>query len=416
MFGVHSGRLNISNRSLTLIPNAVWDMYHTDTKAINIDFNSSGGDAWYETIDLTKFIAADNAIEEISPRIGEEFLGLTVFDVCLFIIYCCLRVGNVPISMGGDCEILSPIHNNKISTLPREFGQLEHITQLNIAHNRLTTMPSPIFQLKALNELHLAGNQIESVDPQIGRLTRIEYLDLSQNHLTGLPEEIGDLLNLKKLKLSKNRLAALPSAEVLARLTKLAEFEAAENQLTVAFRGFGQSFDNVTFPTLHYLDLRQNKITRIDDAPQPKNFDSGNATANSSSLFRPPVLLPKLKELLLARNQLASLGPLLHTCPDLVTLDLQGNKFVEIPDGLLTLRTLNRLDVAGNLLPHLPAELGLLESLSVLTWEGNPIKNAPKVGRSTTELLKSLRDRLAADPGLCKIFNPCALSLENSAM
>lgn len=88
-----------------------------------------------------------------------------------------------------------------------------------------------------MSELQLIGNQIEFLDPNISRLSRIEHLDLSQNHLTTLPDEIGNLSNLRKLKVSKNRLTRLPPAHVLARLTKLAEFEAAENQLTVAFGG-----------------------------------------------------------------------------------------------------------------------------------------------------------------------------------
>lgn len=45
-----------------------------------VDFTSDGA-AWYDAVELTKFVAGDNAITEIDERLGEEFGALTQIDV-----------------------------------------------------------------------------------------------------------------------------------------------------------------------------------------------------------------------------------------------------------------------------------------------------------------------------------------------
>lgn len=54
--------------------------YHVDPNSIVVDFNSDGA-AWYDAVELTKFIAGDNAITVIDERLGEEFGALTHIDV-----------------------------------------------------------------------------------------------------------------------------------------------------------------------------------------------------------------------------------------------------------------------------------------------------------------------------------------------
>jgi len=51
-----------------------------DPNSIVVDFTSSG-DAWYDSVELTKFIAGDNAITEIDPRLADEFGALKLLDV-----------------------------------------------------------------------------------------------------------------------------------------------------------------------------------------------------------------------------------------------------------------------------------------------------------------------------------------------
>lgn len=72
--------MNLSSRELTEVPLEIWNMYHVDPDKVVVDFNSSGN-AWYDAVDLTRFIAADNKITFIDGRI-HEFGALVAVDVC----------------------------------------------------------------------------------------------------------------------------------------------------------------------------------------------------------------------------------------------------------------------------------------------------------------------------------------------
>lgn len=65
------GKLNIAMMDLKEIPAEVYKMY---------DASDDGG-AWYEAIDLEKFIVADNEIEVIGDELLQVFGGVTSIDV-----------------------------------------------------------------------------------------------------------------------------------------------------------------------------------------------------------------------------------------------------------------------------------------------------------------------------------------------
>ncbi|KAG9300017.1 hypothetical protein G9A89_009745 [Geosiphon pyriformis] len=345
-----SGRINLSNRSLTEIPEEVWKMYEVDSTAIDIDFSANNSDLWYQAVDLTRFIAADNQLKTVDKRIV-EFNALVLID----------------------------LHNNQLATLPDEFGELQDLTTLNLSTNQFTELPKCLTSLSSLIDLQLSGNKLSgTLDLSFGNLARLEFLDISSNKLTELPEEIHNLKNLRKLNIKKNKLKEIPGL-ALSGMTKLEELEASENMLENIFSGLNDQ--PVNLPFLKRLDLRQNCLQVLDQ------------TRRNATYFKPTISLPKLKELLISFNHLESLGSLLHTTPELEILAIGDNKFHEIPEGLTSLKKLKRLDLRNNRLRLLSAELGLLESLDVLLWDGNPLRNSPK-GQSTTTLLKSLRDRL----------------------
>lgn len=52
-----------------------------DPNKIVVDF-SANDDAWYDFVELSKFIATDNSITELDERLGQEFTALTLIDVC----------------------------------------------------------------------------------------------------------------------------------------------------------------------------------------------------------------------------------------------------------------------------------------------------------------------------------------------
>ncbi|KAI9233531.1 MAG: hypothetical protein BYD32DRAFT_399092 [Podila humilis] len=352
-----TGIVNISSRDLTEVPHEIWNMYTVDPDKVVIDFNATGT-AWYDAVDLTRLIAADNKITFIGTRI-QEFGALTVVD----------------------------FHGNELTDLPEEIGQLGRLATLNLSSNKFTKLPEVLFTLTTLLELQLANNQLSgTLDPAIGRLNKVESLDLTGNQLTDLPPELVQLKSMRKLKLSKNKLTSLPVA-VLAKMPKLIELEVSDNRMACLFSGLGElSGEGLNLPALVRLDARNTGLQRITD------IDS-----SVDDTLKPAINLPAVKELLLSVNSLNNLENLLLATPQLHFLDIRNNQFTQIPLGVLDLATLRHLDMTSNHMEHIPTELGSMYDLTTFDWAGNPVRNVPRTCTTTDALMKLLRQRQEND-------------------
>ena len=78
------------------------------------------------------------------------------------------------------------------------------VTEVNLRFKRLTTLPKEIGNLKNLKWLDLKGNKLTTIPKEIGNLKNLKSLGLIENELTTLPPEIGNLKNLKDLWLDSN--------------------------------------------------------------------------------------------------------------------------------------------------------------------------------------------------------------------
>ncbi|KAG0348716.1 hypothetical protein BG004_004430 [Podila humilis] len=349
-----TGIMNISSRDLTEVPHEIWNMYTVDPDKVVVDFNATGT-AWYDAVDLTRLIAADNKITFIGPRI-QEFGALTVVD----------------------------FHGNKLTDLPDEIRHLGRLVTLNLSSNKFTQLPEVLFTLTTLVDLQLANNQLSGIlNGAIGCLSKIESLDLSGNHLGELPLELAQLKSMRKLKLSKNKLESVP-VTILASMPKLIELEVGDNNLGCLFQGLGQLSEDggLSLPALVRLDARNAGLQRITD------IDTGVEDA-----LKPAINLPVVKELLLSMNALSHLENLLLTTPHIHFLEIRNNRFTHIPFGVLDLPSLRHLDMTSNHLEHIPAELGSLYDLTNFDWSGNPVRNVPRTCTTTEDLMKLLRQR-----------------------
>lgn len=66
--------------------------------------------------------------------------------------------------------------NNKISSLPLEFGQLNSLRILYLEDNEIDSFPLPLCQLAGLVELRLSGNYISQIPPSISNLHNLQIL------------------------------------------------------------------------------------------------------------------------------------------------------------------------------------------------------------------------------------------------
>ncbi|KAJ1980135.1 hypothetical protein H4R34_002567 [Dimargaris verticillata] len=377
-----SGRLDLANRDLTIIPESVYHLHDFD-HPVNAAARSADGDSaerWWENVDLTHLLLAFNAIKALDHRIA-NLAALRVVD----------------------------LSNNQLAALPLEFSQLTHLTHLNLAGNQLTSLPAGLYHLP-LHELKLGHNQLGEVP--VGDLstwaTTLVTLDLADNSLTVLPETLGQLAQLTTVSLARNRIAYLPQAW-WQHWVNLERLDVSDNCLRCLFSMPSQYATeplqplSITLPRLTELDAHGNGMVSL----------YGRVVARSAA-STPPVLmdltplalaLPSLRELNLAYNGLDQLGPLLRGCRQLLTLDIRNNHLSQLPSGIVQLDQLSRLDISNNDFRQLPPRLGHLESLRVLHYVGNPLRAMLHAPNTSTVLVR-LRNRMtdaqrskdAADP------------------
>ncbi|KAJ3417356.1 Leucine-rich repeat-containing protein 40 [Chytridiales sp. JEL 0842] len=311
-----SGKLNLSNQNLKAIPDELFTRADIQPSGNGVSLDRGDSDFnWWEEVDLSKLIIADNQITGFDPRINE--LGaLTYIDA----------------------------HNNKLSAIPDMQG-LQNLTILQLSSNNISSLPESLFELK-LAELHLSSNQFTVLPESIGQLKSLIVLDLSGNRLSTLPSTTSTLKNLASLNLASNTLQSLPSLANMTSLThlnvshnklttigdlsgclKLQDINASENAIGTIFTGGNMSLN---FPALVRLDLRVNRIS----------------TLTCSVAIQTPVL----KDLLLSSNLLASISGsgIIESSKALDTLDIKDNNFSHIPVEVLDLPLLKKLFVDGN--------------------------------------------------------------------
>ncbi|KAK8022925.1 Leucine-rich repeat-containing protein 40 [Apiospora marii] len=188
-----TGKLNISAMGLKEIPEDVLKMY--DLEAIGTQ-----GGSWAESVDLTRFVAADNELEIIDDSIfpdtdpvdfaededsnGHQFGGLESLD----------------------------LHGNTLISLPVGLRRLQFLTSLNLASNKLANNSLEVIsQITGLRDLKLGNNLLYgAMDPCFSKLENLEILDLHGNEITALPEGIENLTRLRILNLNENAIDSLP--------------------------------------------------------------------------------------------------------------------------------------------------------------------------------------------------------------
>ncbi|KAI9188426.1 hypothetical protein H9P43_002817 [Blastocladiella emersonii ATCC 22665] len=334
------GRLNLAHRGLRgSVPAAVWHMYDPPSDAdVSLDRarRPDASAAWWEAVDLTRLVLADNLLEELDPKIA-QFGALEVLD----------------------------LHNNRLAALPDAIGALERLVNLNAASNKLLAIPPSLASLANLTVLALNDNSIAEFPAAVAAtLTKLTSLDLGHNRLTTLPD-LSACQFLATLRVPHNRLPALPPLP----------------------------------PSLRDLDVSTNLIAALPDAWELPVAERIDLRHNRLAAVTTLAAAPRLKELYLSFNQLTAVDLAPAHPALLATLDLRDNKLAAVPPAILdgkSLPDLRRLDLQNNDIKVANPELGFLPLHSLLL-EGNLIRGLPRDG-GTVALLAWLRDKMPA-PG-----------------
>uniref|UniRef100_A0A8W7K810 Calponin-homology (CH) domain-containing protein n=1 Tax=Anopheles albimanus TaxID=7167 RepID=A0A8W7K810_ANOAL len=120
------------------------------------------------------------------------------------------------------------LRNNQLSVLPREVCTLP-LQVLLVSNNRLTTLPDEFGRMEKLTELDAACNQITHLPGRMGDLRNLRSLNLRSNQLVYLPRDL-TCLELTFLDISSNKIASLPVE--LRLMSSLVDLELSDNPLT----------------------------------------------------------------------------------------------------------------------------------------------------------------------------------------
>ncbi|KAK0616753.1 hypothetical protein B0T14DRAFT_497917 [Immersiella caudata] len=352
-----SGRLNIAAMSLREIPAEVMNMY-------NLESVGKPGGAWAESVDLTRFVAADNELEMISDSVfpdvdpqdftddedsqGNIFAGLETLD----------------------------LHGNMLIALPMGLRRLSLLTSLNLSQNRLANnCLEVISQISSLRDLKLGGNLLYGpLDPCFSKLENLEILDLHGNNIASLATNFGNLTRLRILNISENSFEILPF-EILASMP-LTELNARKNQL----KGTLVPESVETLPVLQNLDVSSNQLSHLCSPTSGKS-----------------VAMPALRQVCLSMNRLQSL-PDISTWVNLLTLAADENNINAIPEGFTGLEPLRSVDFSSNDIRVIPNEVGRMENLAMLRLSGNPLREKKFSTMNTDDLKSILAQRLEPPP------------------
>lgn len=345
------GRLNIAALELTEIPDEVMAMYDLDT-------SEASGSAWYESVDVTRLIAADNRFEALSD---DAFPDRSIEE---------LRNSDDETkgTLFGGLETLD-LHGNLLGALPPGFRQLNYLTILNLSKNKLgNDCLGTISQVKTLHELRLADNNLSGALPNdLGKLDNLRTLDVHNNDISDLPDSLRDLLHLRICNVAGNKLRSVPVESL--RLLPIVELDISRNRLGGTLLPEGEE----GFRSLQILDV------------------CGNALASLTGLDS--MTLQELRTLSVSENRLQAL-PNMSSCTSLTTLAAANNSLASFPDGMAALPNLRNIDFTGNNIKKLDENLAMMDNLSILNIANNPLRERRFLTMNTEDLKREMRNRL----------------------
>lgn len=288
------------------------------------------------------------------------------------------------------------IGDNLIASLTSIFNNSLAIRDLNLDSNKITTLSDDVFRGLNAGRIILAMNEIENIsDNAFSSLeNRLEYIDLELNYLQVFPSALGNLkklkflyipsnqityLNenvfencsntLKALSLAGNQLLEIPQS-ALAKCVKLAHVNLGYNVIGEIrpqdFIGWGDFLDTLLLqnnriirlsngvfnstPYLKELSLSFNRLIEIETDIFTDISLSLRSLEMSFSLYQdefPEDLLKPLKNVVwlsLDNNNLKIISKdALSTLRNLQYINLESNKFIELPVGLFNSSNLHNL-------------------------------------------------------------------------
>ncbi|XP_035683915.1 E3 ubiquitin-protein ligase LRSAM1-like [Branchiostoma floridae] len=103
------------------------------------------------------------------------------------------------------------LHQNRLSSVPDDIGELDTLQVLNLENNKLTSLPESVGRLQALQTLNCRENRLTDVHSAIGNLKSLRTLDLSRNRVSVLPKQLCRIKTLESLLVDVKQMVYPPA-------------------------------------------------------------------------------------------------------------------------------------------------------------------------------------------------------------
>ncbi|BFG19885.1 hypothetical protein CerSpe_061590 [Prunus speciosa] len=151
--------------------------------------------------------------------------------------------GEISSSLGNLTSIvdLDLSYNQVAGNIPNSLGNLCKLTTLDMSWNNLNGSVSEIFESFSgcssgqIESLSLSWNNLSGhLTDKLDHFEKLRLLDLAYNSISGpLPPSFGNLSCLEEVRIGDNNLTGVVSQLHFTNLTRLVEFEASGNSLTL---------------------------------------------------------------------------------------------------------------------------------------------------------------------------------------
>jgi Leucine-rich repeat (LRR) protein len=287
------------------------------------------------------------------------------------------------------------LHNNAITSIPNNIGELLFLKMLNLNHNKLIVLPDSIVNLKNLTHVDFSNNELVSLPERFGKLanpnnTEITILNLSNNQLTILPENFNKLqINIldigsnkfiefpksinvqciKHLNICNNQIINLPN-----NLDKLSSFMFNGNKGIIlndsCTKFLSQKICNIIDQLNCGTEFKENLFnnTQCLSGPESKKKSCSYCSHHNDCMWLRCISygISKLPD---------NIGD--HIKQNLITINLSNNMLTSLPDNIGQCDKITYINLSNNLLTSLPNWVGHCASLTTLNIENNQLKCLP---------------------------------------
>ncbi|XP_075435287.1 E3 ubiquitin-protein ligase LRSAM1 isoform X1 [Ascaphus truei] len=104
------------------------------------------------------------------------------------------------------------LHDNQITTLPVDIGQLTSLRVLNVERNLLSSLPASTGDLIQLQTLNVKGNKLKQLPQTVKGLRCLRTLNVSENRLQELPATLAHVRTLETLSLDASAMVFPPAS------------------------------------------------------------------------------------------------------------------------------------------------------------------------------------------------------------